>query len=133
MTKVQKSKIAIFETVIGQVIKGRGEGKKLGFPTMNLSPRAVPKTLAPGIYIVIAKTPVGTFHGVAHFGPRPAVKAGVSFEVHCFGLAQDLYGEKIEVTLYKKIREISDFPTLAALKKAIAEDVKVARVFFSKK
>lgn len=116
-------------SISGLVIKGLGIGKKLGLPpTMNLRIRRIPKTLRHGIYAVFVKTPIGEFKGVLHFGPRPAVHAPLSFEVHCFGLKKNLYGKRVSVEVKKRIRAVKNFATIAALKRAIEGDMKKAKL-----
>lgn len=109
--------------ISGKVIKGLGKGKKLGFPTLNINPRRAPKKLKFGIYAAYVKTPAGNFLGAVHYGPRPAVHAPISFEVHCLGLKKNLYGKRITVILKKRLRAVRNFPTLAALKKQIQRDI----------
>lgn len=114
--------------ISGTVIKGLGLGKKkLGTPTLNLSPRRIPKNIKFGIYAVFVKTPAGFFKGVAHYGPRPAVKAAISFEVHCFGLKKNLYRKRITVGIKKRLRDVKNFPTLPALKEQIRRDIAKAK------
>ena len=112
----------------GVVVKGLGLGKKFHLPpTMNLRVKKMSKKLKYGVYAAVVKTPVGIFNGVAHYGPRPAVSAPVSFEIHCFGLKKNLYGQRVSVALKKRIREVKNFPSIAALKKAIRKDVLMAK------
>ena len=114
--------------ISGTVIQGSGIGKKLGLPpTMNLSPRRLPKSFAFGIYAVRVKTPVGEFFGALHYGPRPAVHAPLSFEVHAIGLKKKLYGERISVEIVERIREVKKFASVPELKKAILEDIARAK------
>lgn len=114
-------------SITGKVIKGLGKGKKFGFPTLNLNPRRAPKKLKFGIYAAYVHTPVGKFLGAVHYGPRPAVNASISFEVHCLGLKKNLYGKSITIILKKRLRAVRNFPTLAALKKQIQRDIEMAR------
>ncbi|GEM_PF-419711 len=113
--------------VTGIVIKGLGKGKKLGFPTLNLSPRHAPKKLKFGIYAAYVETPAGKFLGAVHYGPRPATAAPTSLEVYCIGLKKNLYGKRITIIIKKRLRSVRNFPTLAALKKQIQRDVVMAR------
>lgn len=123
--KLKNQKLA----VSGVVIKGLGIGKKLGLPpTMNLRIKKTPKSLRHGIYAVFVKTSIGEFPGVLHFGPRPAVHAPLSFEVHCFGLKKKMYGKRVSVEIVKRLRAVKNFATIAALKKAIEEDIEIGKL-----
>lgn len=115
-------------SISGLVIKGLGIGKKLGLPpTMNLRIKKTPKSLRHGIYAVFVKTPIGEFPGVLHFGPRPAVHAPLSFEVHCFGLKKKMYGKRVSVEIVKRIRAVKNFASISALKRAIERDIAKAK------
>lgn len=123
--------------VNGRVVMGQGLGKKYDLPpTMNLKLYKIPEGLATGIYaarcIDLTNPMSSTYKGVVHFGPRPAVKAEDSFEMHCFDLDDDWYGRDVEVELVAYLREVRDFPSIAELKKAIENDIAQAKVFFSK-
>jgi riboflavin kinase/FMN adenylyltransferase len=48
-------------------------------------------------------------------------------EVHLFGLDYEIYGDELEVTFVRKIRDERKFEGLSALQAQIAEDVAVAR------
>ncbi len=113
--------------VSGKVLKGRGVGRALGFPTLNLNPENAPKSLKFGVYA--AKVVCGTreFKGVLHYGPRPTHEFSTSFEVHVFGLDEDLYGKEISVEIKKRIRDVKKFESEEELKNAIAKDVAAAQ------
>ena len=112
----------------GRVIKGLGRGEKTGFHTMNLNPKRVPVSLVHGIYAVRVKTPIGSFNGVAHFGPRPTHGAGISFEVHAFGLRKNIWRKNVEVEIVEpRIRTIRHFKSEKALTKAIQSDIAKAK------
>jgi len=119
--------------ISGLVIKGLGLGKKLGLPpTMNLRVRRIPKSLRHGIYAVFVRTPLGEFPGVLHFGPRPAVRAPLSFEVHCFGLKKNLYKKHVTVEIKKRIRAVKNFSTIGMLKREIDKDIAKANRILKK-
>lgn len=118
----------LLRLIKGTVIRGTGLGKKFGLPkTLNLRISSKPKSLRYGIYAVQVKTPAGVFRGVMHYGPRPAVKAPKSCEVHAFGLKRNLYGKRVEISVKKYLRAIKNFPNIQALKKAILKDINMAR------
>lgn len=116
----------------GKVIKGLGIAKKLGFPTLNIHPRRVPKNFRHGVYAALVKTPAGKFPGALHYGPRHFHDAPKSFEVHCIGLKKSLEGKRIEITIGKRLRAVKKFKTEAALIKAISSDVRKANAILNK-
>lgn len=115
MLKIQK-------TIISQVIRGKGVGKSLGFPTINL---ACGKLKLPfGVYAVKVYTQMGVFLGALHFGPT-AIFGVVKpvLEVHLIGFDGDLYGKKVKIEILKKIRDTMDFSNANDLKKQIERDI----------
>ncbi len=115
--------------VLGTVVEGDHLGKKMGFPTANLS--AHHEQLPPnGVYAVEIQRGDQRHFGVANIGIRPTVKILPSprlLEVHLFDFEQNLYGEEIEVTFHQFIRTEKTFPSLAFLQSQIENDAQVAR------
>lgn len=99
----------------------------MGFPTINLNVKRVPKTLKFGIYAVRVFTKIGNFSGVAHYGARPFFGLPKSFEVHCFGLKQKLYRRQVKVEIIRRLRCVKNFKTLNDLRKQIKKDIKMAQ------
>lgn len=125
-------------TVTGRVIHGSGIGKKLGLPpTMNIEVEKMSASLETGIYVVkiceadfratLPHTPYPLYNGVVHYGPRPAVSAPDSFEVHCFEFSEDWYGKEVTIEMLEKLREVQNFVSIDELRSAIEEDIKHAR------
>ena len=54
----------------------------------------------------------------------------MKLEVHIFDFSEDLYGEKIQVHLYERIRNEQKFASIEALKAQIEEDEIIARSYF---
>ncbi|PYJ84909.1 MAG: hypothetical protein DME70_10535, partial [Verrucomicrobia bacterium] len=120
-------------TILGTVVRGEQLGRKLGFPTANLSAHS--EQFPPnGVYAVEARL-AGTLHrGVANLGFRPTVAAGKSerlIELHLFDLEREIYGEEMEVRFLRYLRPEQKFADVEALKAQIAADVRQARESFS--
>lgn len=117
-------------SVLGEVIRGRQLGRRLGFPTANLALEA--EQLPPvGVYAVRAVLDGRILDGVANLGLRPTVEDGSltrHFEVHLFGFADDIYGRQLDVRFVSRLRDEVRFASLDALKAQIAEDARRARV-----
>ena len=65
-------------------------------------------------------------------GVRPTV-GGTSpvLEIHIFDFNEEIYGERIEVEFFKKIRDEQKFDNLDKLKEQINLDIVKTRKFFS--
>ena len=126
--------------VIGNVIKGTGRGKGLGFPTANLerSEELYPKT---GVYAVEVIWRDRHFNGVANVGTNPTFnpagekKGDLTLEVYILNLDHDLYGEEIQVNFKRRIRDEIRFNSSQELIDQIKKDVLWAKenVFFNQR
>lgn len=119
--------------ISGIVIKGKQLGRTIAYPTANIAP-IEPLQLLPkiGVYAVKIKVLNLSFNGLLNIGIRPTVEESgqMKIEVHIFDFSQDLYGEKIQVLLYERIRDEQKFASLEALKAQIEEDEIIARSYF---
>jgi riboflavin kinase/FMN adenylyltransferase len=120
-------------TILGTVVRGEQLGRKLGFPTANLSAHS--EQFPPnGVYVVEARLAGALYRGVANLGFRPTVAAGKPerlLELHLFDLDQEIYGAEMEVRFVRYLRPERKFADLEALKAQIAADVRQARESFS--
>ena len=120
-------------TILGTVVRGEQLGRKLGFPTANLSAHS--EQFPPnGVYVVEARLAGALYRGVANLGFRPTVAAGKPerlLELHLFDLEREIYGEEIEVRFVRYLRPEQKFADVEALKAQIAADVRQARESFS--
>ena len=114
-------------SVYGDVVKGKGRGKKLGFPTANINPHH--ETLPPsGVYAVRGFLGGRRLAGVLHLGARPTfAERDRSVEVHFFNLHSDLYGREIELEFIHKLRNIKHFKGPEQLIRAIESDIRRAK------
>lgn len=116
-------------SLTGTVIRGEGQGHKLGFPTANLGLGHAEKLIPhEGIYAVRAALRDRFVDGVLHLGPRPTF-AGLtpSIELHLFDFDADIYGERIAVRFVERIRDIARFDSVDALVRAMERDCDEAR------
>jgi riboflavin kinase/FMN adenylyltransferase len=120
-------------TILGTVIRGEQLGRKLGFPTANLSAHS--EQFPPnGVYVAEARLAGSLHRGVANLGFRPTVTTGKSerlLELHLFDLDREIYGEEMEVRFLRYLRPEEKFADVEALRAQIASDVQQARESFS--
>ena len=113
----------------GQVVKGKGLGKELGFPTANLripeSYKLIPKN---GVYAVRSKLGGKVVSGMMNIGVNPTVDGREqSIEIHFFDFEEDLYDQTIQVDILDWIREEQKFNSLEELKEQLGRDMETAR------
>jgi riboflavin kinase/FMN adenylyltransferase len=116
-------------TILGTVARGDSLGKKIGFPTANLSAHS--EQFPPnGVYAAEAKIDSELRRGVINLGVRPTVSSGKServLEIHLFDFDRDIYGRDVEVRFLKFLRPEKKFENLDALVQQIRRDVEEAR------
>ena len=116
-------------TILGTVKRGAQLGRKLGFPTANLSAHS--EQFPPnGVYAAEARLGDEIFRGVANLGFRPTVPQAMPerlLELHLFDLDRDIYGEDVEVRFLQYLRGERKFASVEDLAAQIARDVALAR------
>ena len=114
----------------GAVVRGRGEGGRIGLPTANLSPS--PGRLIPGggVYACLASGARLEAHpAVVNVGVRPTFGGGeLTIEAHLLDFDGDLYGQALALDFVARLRGEVAFPTIEALVAQIREDVAQARI-----
>ncbi len=116
-------------------IKGKGRGKGIGFPTINLQ---IPQNfqLKDGVYGVLVQIEKAFFIGAMHYGPIPVFGETVkSLEIYLIDVLPENFPKiediKIRIEVKKYIREIRNFPDPNALSLQIEKDVNEIRKVIS--
>lgn len=116
-----------------EVILGRKDGRKLGFPTANMLLPSGKLALKTGVYVTTAKINGENYIGITNFGSAPTF--GVQklvIETHFLDFSGDLYGKKIKLEFLDYLRENKKFESLSELKAQLIRDEAVARKIFNK-
>ena len=117
----------------GKIVKGRGIGKTLAFPTANLKIKEdyklIPKN---GVYLVTSIISKKEIFGLTNIGTNPTV-GGIhkTIETYFLDYKNDLYDKNIQLNFIKNIREEKIFNSKEALKIAIKEDEIFARNYLN--
>jgi riboflavin kinase / FMN adenylyltransferase len=118
-------------TILGTVSGGEKLGKKIGFPTANLSAHS--EQFPPdGVYFAEAWLDGVLLHGVVNLGFRPTVSSGQPeriLEIHLLDFDQDIYGKDLEIRFVRYLRPEKKFESVDALVRQIEIDVRQAREF----
>lgn len=118
--------------VSGRVVHGKMLGRTLGTPTANIFFEGGACPVPHGIYASRVSVRGVCYDAVSNVGSRPTVDgADVNCETYIFDFSLDIYGEQIELTLYKRLREEQRFSSVEELRCAIISDVEAAKRFFS--
>lgn len=113
-------------TIIGKVVNGYHEGRKLGFPTANLDISHFGQLIpAPGVYAVKVRmeNSVVWRQGMMNIGTRPTFGGKrVTLEAHIFHFDGDIYGQLLLVSFVKRIRGEQKFDNPNELAAQLKED-----------
>lgn len=117
-------------TISGVVEKGEGLGKKIGFPTANISVEESYKLIpANGVYAVRAQVDDTNHTGMLNIGTRPTVsnENRRTIEVHLFDLNREIYGSKVTLSLMDRIRDEVQFDNVEELKAQLSKDKETSK------
>ena len=126
----------------GTVVQGAQRGRKLGFPTTNLS--APPEKLIPanGVYATFAYLSEFTlksddfnqpqpYPSVTNIGVRPSFEDNTpTIETHLFDFEADLYGQTLTLEFVERLRPEKKFDHIDDLVAQIGRDIAHARTIF---
>ena len=110
--------------IIGRVVKGKGLGKTIAFPTANLLIEDAYKlTPKDGSYVIQTSYNQITVYGMLNIGTNPTVEGNSrSIEMHLFDFDEDIYGKKFTIEFIKRLRDEQKFESLEALKSQLEKD-----------
>lgn len=109
--------------VRGMVVSGKREGRKIGFPTANVSTSAslIP---AKGVYAARVQVNRGKWlEAMVNLGTQPTF-GGRHFQIeaHIFDFDQDIYGDELIIQFVKRIRAEKRFADVQSLKQQLSVD-----------
>ncbi len=126
--------------ITGEVIQGNRIGREIGFPTANVKVEDENKIIPPtGVYGVETEYKGKIHRGMLNIGFRPTLEKDSkvrTIEVHLFNFEGDLYGKRVNVRFYFKMREEKKFGSIKELKDQLeidkAETVRIFAEIFKK-
>ena len=134
-TALQKGQIEKANAFLGQpymltgtIVRGKGIGKTLGYPTANIqieeAYKLIPKN---GVYIVKTNFKGITYFGMMNIGTNPTVGGkSQTIETYFFNMDTDLYGSKMTIQMLKRIRDEKKFASVDQLIEAMQNDEKIS-------
>ena len=113
----------------GNVIKGHGLGKKLGFPTLNIEYGGRFFGIFAADVVINGKW----YKSAIHIGKRSILKDNkILLEAHLLDFNEQIPdGTEIGVKLLQKIRITKKFSDIPSLKKQIAKDVEFIKNWYN--
>jgi riboflavin kinase / FMN adenylyltransferase len=110
----------------GTVVFGEQLGRTIGFPTANIVP-SEPMKLIPkdGVYAVKAWVDNFAFPGMLNIGYRPTLNQPDlrrTIEVHLLDFNTRIYGKKLRIEFFNRVRDEIKFPNIDSLKLQIEND-----------
>jgi len=124
-----------FYSFKGVIVRGDGRGRKLGFPTANISVDDKDKLIpAKGIYAAECIVENKKHFGLLSLGSRPTFhKDGeIIPEFYIFNFDKDIYDQLMQVNLVEKIRDEEKFNSVDDLIIQMKKDEETGRKILSK-
>ncbi|WP_116964807.1 bifunctional riboflavin kinase/FAD synthetase [Fastidiosibacter lacustris] len=108
-------------TLSGRIHHGNQNGRKLGFPTINIPMPT--QVVVSGVYVVNIHLKGQVYQGIANIGVRPTVCGRLRLlETYIFNFAHDLYGQYVTIEFLQFLRGEKKFSGFEELKLQIEQD-----------
>lgn len=118
----------------GTVEHGFKRGRKIGFPTLNVSIPKNERILGEGVYAVKVKIDKDNlwYEGMASIGHNETFGDDLekTVEINLFNFDKSVYGKKVIVKWYKFLREMVKFDSVEELIDQLNKDKRDTEVFF---
>jgi riboflavin kinase / FMN adenylyltransferase len=118
----------------GTVLRGDRMGQKLGWPTINLRTEneLIPRDGVYACRVELQGFP-GCFDAATNVGTRPTVYENFHrvVESHVLDFRSDVYGRRVALRFYRRLRDERIFPSIMDLSAQIGRDVEATREYFA--
>jgi riboflavin kinase/FMN adenylyltransferase len=102
--------------LVGEVVRDRGVGRTIGFPTANIRCPESKYPLRTGVYETRVSVDGKEYKGITNYGARPTFDNGdIVTETHLIAYTGDLYGKTLEIKFVRWLREIERFESVDEL------------------
>ena len=114
-------------SISGKVVRGKGRGKHLGFPTANLSydkQKVIPNN---GVYLTLVKVRNIYVWGLTNIGTNPTFGSDeLCIETHLIGFDGNIYGKNLTICFLDRIRDEIQFKDADSLIDQMQQDMDAA-------
>ncbi|NLH38977.1 MAG: bifunctional riboflavin kinase/FAD synthetase [Elusimicrobia bacterium] len=135
-SRIKEANLCLGEnySITGTVVRGKGMGRKLGFPTANLSVDKH-KILPKGVFAAKVLLNNKILNAVVNIGTGPTIRTRdeqtLITEVHILDFNEEIYNSELKVLLIDKIRQEIKFSSTETLISYIKSDINKAREIIS--
>lgn len=115
----------------GMVVKGKGVGKTIQFPTANIYVKSAYKLIPKnGVYVVRSKWNDSVYYGMMNIGTNPTFNEHKqSIEVHFFDFEGDLYDKSLQIEVLHRLRDERKFESVDALTVQLKKDQEASHLY----
>jgi riboflavin kinase/FMN adenylyltransferase len=118
-------------SLMGNVIHGKGLGKKFGFATANISVDSDLVLPSSGVYFTKCIIENKLYYSITNVGHNPTLGENtISIETHILNFNKDIYHQPIEIIFYQKLRDEMKCPTIDALIQQVNRDIQSCEKYF---
>lgn len=116
-------------SVNGIVVPGRGEARKHGFKTANIVLNQMQIRPKEGVYKSITNYDGLDYFSLTHIGPCPTFKYNIlTLETIIINFNKDIYGNTINISFLKRLRDNKLYDSPGELKKQIDMDLEEVKI-----
>jgi len=112
--------------VNGKIVGGKMIGRKIGFPTANITPKENYKLIpSDGVYAIRLQINGNQYKGMLNIGVRPTVNASSlikTIEVNIFDFSQDIYGQDVSLIFVERMRNEEKYKNVDLLVDQLNKD-----------
>lgn len=121
--------LGYFPAITGLVVSGDRRGRTIGYPTANVDTMDDLLIPANGVYAAWVEVNGERLPGMVNIGKKPTFKSEdeITIEAHIFDFNADIYGEKIIVHFYHRLRDERKFNNVDDLLVQLKKDQMQAR------
>ena len=118
--------------ICGQVVNGKHEGSRIGFPTANIQTDGRKQLPVFGVYVCTLRSGGRSWPAVVNIGLQPTIPSGqVTVEAHALHMEMNLYGQEARVELLHHLRGEIHFQNVEALIHQIQADQRATEQWFA--